>query len=101
MPRLRVPSVQVFADFFEICNADGFAAEGEDAPREIEEIKDVQILPGGERSANALINGRLVVWPGSLGGEKYLGDPALAGLMERAFDISKGRRARCFPSGTK
>ena len=48
MPWLRVPLVEVLANFAQKCGSNRLASQRQNAPSQIEKVEQVKILPGSE-----------------------------------------------------
>ncbi len=88
--RLRVPRVEVFTDFFEKSDSDCLAPYREDAPGEVKEVKDVEVLARRESPADPVIERCLFVRSNSFTRKEYFRNLALSRLVERAFNIGEG-----------
>jgi hypothetical protein len=99
MARLRIPCVQVLADFFQECNSDGLTAQREHAPGKIEEVKNIEVLSACEGFADAVLERRFFIWPGSFACKNYLGYLPLPRFVQCAFDIGESYRPVLYLDG--
>ena len=90
MARLCVPRVEVLTDFLEKGYSDWLAPDREDAPGEVEEVKNIEILPRRECSVYPVIDRRLFIGTNSFARKEYFRYLPQSRLVQRTFNIGKG-----------
>ena len=89
MTGLDVPVVQVLTDLGKECVSEGFSSDSQNASREIEELKDVDVLAACEGARYSLVDAGLIFCFHALGGKEDVLYVELPALVESAFKVGE------------